>query len=147
MDQRARLGPFDFHLYLLKKAMPSQKAVLRDIHDMKLDPNQAHSVTRSAGRLVKRESRSHHHAEEVVATPIVEEVMTEMSEPATAVEFATEPVMTELAPVTLDFDVSQVPVANSVPESPVQLETTPVPEEPKKKPVSKKKEKSEEPVS
>lgn len=31
--------------------MPSPKAVLRDIHDLKLDPKQAHSKTKRSGRL------------------------------------------------------------------------------------------------
>lgn len=118
---------------------------------MKLDPNQAHSVTRSAGRLIKRELRSHLHVEEVVETeiPAVEAVVTEVSElvPASAVEVAAESVMTEPATPTSSFDVSQGPVTNSDLEQPVQIETTPAPEEPKKKSVGKKKEKSEEPVS
>ncbi len=38
--------------------MPSNKAILRDIHDLKLNPNQAHSSIRASGRLRKPEKLS-----------------------------------------------------------------------------------------
>jgi len=38
--------------------MPSNKAILRDIHDLNLDPNKAHSSIRSSGRLRRQEKTS-----------------------------------------------------------------------------------------
>ena len=46
--------------------MPAPKAILRDIHDLKLDPTQHHSVFRSSGRLVK-----HYVVECEVSSPVV----------------------------------------------------------------------------
>jgi len=50
--------------------MPSPKAVLRDINDLKLDPKVAHSGTKASGRL--KQSSAHHVAEPV---PVHKEVV------------------------------------------------------------------------
>lgn len=39
--------------------MPSPKSVIRDIHDLKLDPKKAHTSTDKSGRLVTKDIKTH----------------------------------------------------------------------------------------
>jgi hypothetical protein len=51
--------------------MPSNKAVLRDIHDLRLDPKKPHRATRASGRLHKGHDKA--KQEVVNAVPVKEE--------------------------------------------------------------------------
>lgn len=115
--------------------MPSPRAVLRDIHDLKLDPTQRHSDIKASGRLRK-------HADAPELLPVKEEkpakpALVKLPEPPPPV-----PVV-EVAPppepeVVVQVEVPAVDEAKAAPKKA---------EKPAKKPAEKKEKPEEPPVS